>query len=240
MRMPALAVTDRANLFALVGITYKAAQAKGIKPLVGVDVLLREACRACRTEPPRVALPERPRLPESDPARHARLPLEDRARRGPTLARAWLDADSTGARSPCRGHGTATSAAPILARARRRRGARAGKLARVVRRPLLPRVAAHRAPGRGRLHAGSLQLAVARRAGRRDQRRAAPAARRLRGARSARLHPGRSLLADASRSRRYSEEQYLRTPDEMASCSPTCPKRSRTPVETRPAHSTWS
>ena len=41
MRMPALAVTDHANLFALVKF-YKAAQAKGIKPLVGVDVLLRE------------------------------------------------------------------------------------------------------------------------------------------------------------------------------------------------------
>ena len=36
MGMPAVALTDQANLFALVKF-YKAAQSKGIKPLVGVD-----------------------------------------------------------------------------------------------------------------------------------------------------------------------------------------------------------
>ena len=38
--MPAIAVTDQANLFALVKF-YRAAEAAGIKPIVGADVLLR-------------------------------------------------------------------------------------------------------------------------------------------------------------------------------------------------------
>ena len=38
--MPAIAVTDQANLFALVKF-YRAAEAAGIKPIVGSDVLLR-------------------------------------------------------------------------------------------------------------------------------------------------------------------------------------------------------
>ena len=36
--MPAVALTDQANLFALVKF-YKTAQSKGIKPLIGVDAL---------------------------------------------------------------------------------------------------------------------------------------------------------------------------------------------------------
>ncbi len=41
MRLPALAVTDRNNLFALIKF-YKAAEAVGIKPLVGADVCLTD------------------------------------------------------------------------------------------------------------------------------------------------------------------------------------------------------
>ena len=40
MGMPAIAVTDQHNLFALVKF-YRAAEAAGIKPIVGADVLLR-------------------------------------------------------------------------------------------------------------------------------------------------------------------------------------------------------
>lgn len=40
-RMPAVAITDRVNLFALVKF-YRAALAAGIKPIVGADLLLRE------------------------------------------------------------------------------------------------------------------------------------------------------------------------------------------------------
>jgi DNA polymerase-3 subunit alpha len=51
--MPAVALTDQGNLFALVKF-YKAALARGIKPLVGVDVLLGEEGE--RAEPSRLVL----------------------------------------------------------------------------------------------------------------------------------------------------------------------------------------
>src|SRR5688572_8684724 len=39
--MPAIALTDEGNLFAMVKF-YRAAQARGIKPIIGVDICLRE------------------------------------------------------------------------------------------------------------------------------------------------------------------------------------------------------
>ena len=49
--MPAIAVTDQSNLFALVKF-WKAAQAAGIKPIVGVDVWLKDIS----AEPTRLTL----------------------------------------------------------------------------------------------------------------------------------------------------------------------------------------
>ena len=40
--MPAVALTDQSNLFAMVKF-YKEAQAAGVKPLIGVDAWIREA-----------------------------------------------------------------------------------------------------------------------------------------------------------------------------------------------------
>ena len=40
--MPAVAVTDQSNLFAMVKF-YREALSKGIKPIIGVDLLVREA-----------------------------------------------------------------------------------------------------------------------------------------------------------------------------------------------------
>src|SRR5262245_58031587 len=51
--MPAVALTDQGNLFALVKF-YRAALARGIKPLIGVDSLLREEGE--RAEPSRLVL----------------------------------------------------------------------------------------------------------------------------------------------------------------------------------------
>ena len=53
LRMPAVAVTDQGNLFALVKF-YTAALARGLKPLVGVDALVREEGE--RAEPTRLVL----------------------------------------------------------------------------------------------------------------------------------------------------------------------------------------
>jgi len=51
--MPAVAVTDQSNLFAMVKF-WRAAQAAGVKPIVGVDVWLRDAAE--RAEPSRLTL----------------------------------------------------------------------------------------------------------------------------------------------------------------------------------------
>jgi DNA polymerase-3 subunit alpha len=51
--MPAVAVTDQANLFAMVKF-YKAAHAAGVKPIIGVDLLIREL--GDRAEPSRLTL----------------------------------------------------------------------------------------------------------------------------------------------------------------------------------------
>ena len=51
--MAAVALTDQSNLFAMVKF-YKAAQAAGIKPIIGVDLLVRET--GDRVEPSRVVL----------------------------------------------------------------------------------------------------------------------------------------------------------------------------------------
>ncbi len=59
--MPAVAVTDQGNLFALVKF-YRAALARGVKPLVGVDLLLHEARRARRAVAAGAAVPGRARL----------------------------------------------------------------------------------------------------------------------------------------------------------------------------------
>jgi len=91
--MPAVALTDQGNLFALVKF-YRAASSRGIKPLVGVDALLREEGE--RAEPTRLVL-----LCQDDRGYRnltrlvTRSYLEGQGRHGPLLHRAWLDADST-------------------------------------------------------------------------------------------------------------------------------------------------
>ncbi len=40
-RMPAVALTDQNNLFAMIKF-YRAALARGVQPIIGVDLLLRE------------------------------------------------------------------------------------------------------------------------------------------------------------------------------------------------------
>jgi DNA polymerase-3 subunit alpha len=52
-RMPAVALTDQCNLFAMVKF-YKAAQAAGVKPIIGVDLLVHETGE--RAEPSRLVL----------------------------------------------------------------------------------------------------------------------------------------------------------------------------------------
>ena len=87
--MPAVAVTDQNNLFAMVKF-YREGLKRGVKPIIGVDVLLR-ARRTPAAEPPHAALQGSGRLSERHQSRDARL-----ARRpGPRRAAASTAAGST-------------------------------------------------------------------------------------------------------------------------------------------------
>ena len=142
--MPAVALADQDNLFAMVKF-YSAAQKRGVKPIVGADVRVRDP---------------------DDPARDTRLILlcQDRTgyrnlsrlltraqvegRRGgtaPRLERAWLSGATDGliALSGARDATSDASSSPSVRAARVRRSMRGSSL----RRSLLSRAAAYRAAG---------------------------------------------------------------------------------------------
>jgi DNA polymerase III subunit alpha len=90
--MPAIAVTDQSNLFAMVKF-WRAAQAAGVKPIVGVDVWLRDAAE--RAEPARLT------LLCMNPAGYRNLTrlvsrsyLEGQKKGVPMLERCWLEPEA--------------------------------------------------------------------------------------------------------------------------------------------------
>src|SRR5918994_3547060 len=90
--MPAVAVTDQNNLFALVKF-YRAALMRGVQPIVGVDLLVREAGE--RAQPSRVTL-----LCQSESGYRnitrlvSRAYIEGQQRSAPMIERRWLSVDS--------------------------------------------------------------------------------------------------------------------------------------------------
>ena len=213
--MPAVAVTDQGNLFSLVKF-YRAAQAKGVKPLVGVDCLVHEVGE--RAEPSRlVLLCQDARGYQNLTRLVTRSYLEGRGRHGPTLQRAWLDGDATAGLVALSGAREGDVGRALLA-GREADAARSLEewLGLFGDRYYLELQRTGR-PGEEDCIAGSLALAV---------RHGVPVvatndvrfvARGDFEAHEARvcIHEG-SLLADAARPRRYSEEQYLRSPEDMA------------------------
>ena len=92
--MPAVALTDQSNLFAMVKF-YKDAQQAGVKPLIGVDAWIREAAE--RAPPTRLVL----LCQNLTGYRHltqlvTRSYLEGQQRGAPMIERAWLTAESLG------------------------------------------------------------------------------------------------------------------------------------------------
>ena len=213
--MPAVAITDQSNLFALVKF-YKAAMAAGVKPLVGVDTWLRDPDDA--NKPFRLLL-----LVQDDEGYRNLTRLVSRSYREgqhlgrPMLERHWLDRDN------CRG---------LIALS----GARDGDLGRALlagNRPLAMALLEGwlelfgdryyleiQRTGRPReeelLHA-SVELAIERSVpvvatnDVRFLKREEFEAHEVRVC----IHEGRTL-DDPRRSRNYSEQQYLRSPEEMA------------------------
>ncbi|HEX6638289.1 MAG TPA: DNA polymerase III subunit alpha, partial [Steroidobacteraceae bacterium] len=93
LRMPALAVTDQNNLFAMVKF-YREALKQGVKPIIGVDILLKAKGER--------AAPHRLTLLCKDPGGYqnaadliTRAWLQGQEKGVPLIDRAWLDAGST-------------------------------------------------------------------------------------------------------------------------------------------------
>ena len=188
--MPAVALTDQSNLFAMVKF-YKAAVARGIKPIVGVDGWLAEP--GDRAEPSRLILLCQTLEGYRNLTRLvSRSYLEGQRRGVPQFERSWLTPQSVRglialSGRPRRRHRSRAHGTP---RCRGRLDAR--RMARAVSGAFLPRARAHRQGGGGRLRSGGVAARGASpRAGRRNQRRAVSAARRFRVARSARVHSWR-------------------------------------------------
>jgi len=213
--MPAVALTDQSNLFAMVKF-YKEAQAAGIKPLIGVDVWIRESGE--RTPPSRLVL----LCQNLMGYRHltqlvTRSFLEGQQRGSPMLERDWIGrAELTGL--------------IVLS------GGQEGDIGQALTRGKLDEAA--RCLARWQELCGDrfyLEVQRTGRAGEQDYCEAVMDLAREGGvpavatndvrfltraefeAHEARvcIHDG-ALLADPTRGRRYSEDQYLKTPAEMA------------------------
>ncbi len=228
--MPAVALTDQSNLFAMVKF-YKEAQAAGVKPLIGVDVWMREAGE--RTPPSRLVL----LCQNLAGYRHltqlvTRSFLEGQQRGAPMLERSWLEpamlrglivlsGGQEGDIGQALVRGNDEEAARCLARWQALCGDRFYlEVQRTAR------------SGEQAYSEAALDLARARGVGAvatndvRFLRRAEFEAHEARVC----IHDG-ALLADPSRPRRYSEEQYLKTPAEMAELFADAPELLANTVE---------
>ncbi len=230
MGMPAVAVTDQGNLFSLVKF-YRAAQSKGVKPLVGVDVLVREEGE--RAEPSRLVLLCQDGRGYLNLTRLVtRSYLEGQGRHGPTLQRAWLDRETTAGLVALSGAREGDVGRALVAGREEEAGqALESWLALFGDRYYLELQRTGR-PGEEDCIAGSLALAVARGVpvvATNDVRFVSRQDFESHEARVC-IHEG-TLLADAARPRRYSEDQYLRSPDEMAKLFADLPEALENSVE---------
>jgi len=90
--MPAVALTDQNNLFAMVKL-YRAALERGIKPIVGVDLLVRESGE--RSQPSRLTLLCQSEIGYRNVTRLlSRAYLEGQQRGIALIDRRWLSAES--------------------------------------------------------------------------------------------------------------------------------------------------
>ena len=212
--MPAVGLTDQSNLFAMVKF-YKAAQTAGIKPLIGVDAWIREVGE--RAPPSRIVF----LCQNLVGYRHVtqlvtRSFLEGQQRGAPMLDRQWLDAEALrglivlsggpgGDIGQAIARGRDAEAARCLARWQELCGdrfylevQRTGRAGEDVYTEAVLDMAQER---------GVAALAT------NDVRFLTRAEFEAHEARVC-IHDG-AQLADTSRARRYSEEQYLKSPSEM-------------------------
>jgi DNA polymerase III subunit alpha len=228
--MPAVALTDQSNLFAMVKF-YKEALAAGVKPLIGVDAWIREPGE--RAPPSRAVF----LCQNLVGYRHltqlvTRSFLEGQQRGAPMLERSWLQSDMLQGLIVLSG-GAEGDIGQAIARGRDDEAARC--LARwqelcgdrfylEVQRTGRAGEAAHAdAVIELGLERGVAALAT------NDVRFLTRAEFEAHEARVC-IHDG-ALLADPSRARRYSEEQYLKAPSEMAELFKDAPELLDNAVE---------
>ncbi len=228
--MPAVALTDQSNLFAMVKF-YKEALGAGVKPLIGVDAWIREAGE--RAVPSRIVL----LCQDLVGYRHltqlvTRSYLEGQQRGAPMFERAWLNAETLSGLIVLSGGAEGDIGRAIV------RG-RADEAVRCLEAwqelcgdRFYVEVQRTGRAGEQEYTEAALDLADARGV-------AAVATNDIRfltradfEAHEARvcIHDG-ALLADPSRPRRYSEEQYLKSPAEMAEVFADAPELLANTVE---------
>jgi DNA polymerase-3 subunit alpha len=221
--MPAVAMTDQSNLFAMVKF-YKEALSAGIKPLVGVDAWIREAGE--RAAPTRIVLLCQNLVGYRNLTQLVtRSYLEGQQRSAPMMERAWLQRETLrglivlsggpqGDIGSAVARGRDDEAARCLARWQElcgdrfylevQRTGRQGE--QVYNEAVIEMAHVHGAPA----------LAT------NDVRFLARADFEAHEARVC-IHDG-AQLADPSRVRRYTEEQYLKSPAEMAALFAEAPE----------------
>jgi DNA polymerase III subunit alpha len=212
--MPAVALTDQSNLFAMVKF-YKEAQAAGVKPLIGVDAWIREPLE--RAPPSRIVF----LCQNLAGYRHltqlvTRSYLEGQHRGVPMLERGWLSRESLQGLILLSG-GFEGDIGQAIARGRDDEAERCLERWQAFcgDRFYLEVQRTGRA-GEQVCSEAALELAQSRGVGAvatNDVRFLTRAEFEAHEARVC-IHDG-AQLADASRPRRYSEEQYLKTPAEM-------------------------
>jgi len=228
--MPAVAATDQSNLFAMVKF-YRAALARGVKPIIGVDLFVREPGE--RQQPSRITL-----ICQNQTGYHnatrlvSRAYLEGQQRGVPLIERAWLTTESLEGliALSCATEGDVGRA---LVNGREEDAARAldDWLA------LLPDRYYIELQRLGRANEESYIAAAVNLAGRRGVPVVASNDVRFLKQSDFESHEARvcihdgSLLADASRVRRYTSQQYLRSPEEMARLFADIPEALANSVE---------
>jgi DNA polymerase III subunit alpha len=228
--MPAVAVTDQNNLFAMVKF-YREALKAGIKPLVGIDLLVREEGE--RATPSRLTLLCQSQAGYRNLARLVtRAYLEGQERGTPRIERRWLSVAALDGLIALSG-----AAEGDIGRALVNGREREAEQALDAWLALLPQRFYLELQRLGRpAEEAYISAAVALGARRSVPLVATNDVRFLRAeefeSHEARvcIHDG-ALLADAGRVRRYSRQQYLRTPQEMAALFADVPEALANSVE---------
>ncbi len=226
--MPAVAVTDQNNLFAMVKF-YRAAQAAGIKPIIGADLWLRDGYGG---QPAALVLLCQERTGYRNLTRLiTRAYLEGQHQGQPMIRRAWLEEASEGLIALSGGSAGDVGQALLAGQEAEARRLAAFWQACFPDRFYLELQRTGRERDEDHLHAAvelawALDLPVV---ATNDVRFLTPDGFEAHEARVC-IHEGRTL-EDRRRVRRYSPQQYLRSPQEMAELFADIPEALANTVE---------